>query len=148
MGKECGAWSLGCFYEPHLKVIHITSMQLQCLKLNYIASQTAKQSEKNFPYMSPDGKGIGSVNTKQSLSPCLPHYSPLWRIYSSRSDQIPPLWKAFLNHSKWEWEFSFLKFYNAYYLHVFYTCHSNIIVFLFDYACLFFSNGILSSLKV
>lgn len=137
MGENMGAWSLGCFYkEPHLKVVYITSIQLQCLKLNYTASKTAKSQEESFPYMSQMEKGIGSVNTKHSLSPCLPHYSPLWRIYSSGQTKFHTYWKAFLNHSKRS-EILFTVF-TCLLSSCLFTCHSSIIVFLFDYVSFLF----------
>lgn len=141
-------WSvvLGMFLWATPKVVYITSIQLQCLKLNYTASKTAKVREELSIHESRWKRNW--LRTPSYFVTPPSHYSPLWRIYSSRSDQIPPLWKHFLTTPKGSENSLFLKFYNAYYLSCLFTCHSSIIVFLFDYACLSFFNGILSSLKI
>lgn len=149
---KCGPWDvfMGRAWKWHTSLLST----FQWLELNHIAYPTARKSEKTCPTVSPDRRGIGFVNnTQQSAtlpSSLLPTMGNLFIPQGQTKFHV--LWKAFLSHSKSGGNFPLLKFHKTYCLcYLFYICHSLYCKYsacLFDCACLFFPNGILSSFKV
>lgn len=123
-------WSvvLGMFLWATPKVVYITSIQLQCLKLNYTASKTAKSQRRVTAWVQMEkelGLWTPSILCHPAF-PITPHYGE--SIHQGQT-KFHLLGKHFLTTPKGSENF-FLEVLQCLLSSCLFTCHSSIIVFL------------------